>query len=199
MELRIREVDIKAGARSKGSNGGVAVGLPHRNYSVFKQAHINHSKVKVVEVRRQTHPAQWVGFRALRRGLGVGGRKSKSKKESKSKRPMDCVPWVACFELIKANPTQRSGWGKVVFKAHGLRSMGLFFLLAHEDAAWVGLFAAIEFKQEIQSWEAKCFNMRAAAWACACDNICSAIAVAIVYTNTNATGKVFCIGHELCK
>ena len=26
------------GARSKGSNGVVAVGLPHRNYSVFKQA-----------------------------------------------------------------------------------------------------------------------------------------------------------------
>ena len=41
MELRIREVDFKAGAKSKGSNGGVAVGLPHRNYSVFNQAHIN--------------------------------------------------------------------------------------------------------------------------------------------------------------
>jgi len=37
MELRMREVDFKAGAKSKGSNGGVAVGLPHRNYSVFKQ------------------------------------------------------------------------------------------------------------------------------------------------------------------
>jgi len=46
MELRIREVDFKAGAKSKGSNGGVAVGLPHRNYSVFKQAHINQRKVK---------------------------------------------------------------------------------------------------------------------------------------------------------
>ena len=41
MELRIREVDIEAGARSKVASGGVAVGLPHRNYSVFKQAHIN--------------------------------------------------------------------------------------------------------------------------------------------------------------
>jgi hypothetical protein len=41
MELRMREVDIEAGARSKGSNGVVAVGLPHRNYSVFKQTHIN--------------------------------------------------------------------------------------------------------------------------------------------------------------
>jgi hypothetical protein len=29
------------GARSKGSNGGVAVGLPHRNSSVFKQADAN--------------------------------------------------------------------------------------------------------------------------------------------------------------
>ena len=29
------------GAKSKGSNGVVAVGLPHRNYSVIKQAHIN--------------------------------------------------------------------------------------------------------------------------------------------------------------
>ena len=37
MELRIPEVDFKAGARSKGSIGGGAVGLPHRNSSVFKQ------------------------------------------------------------------------------------------------------------------------------------------------------------------
>ena len=29
------------GARLKGSNGGVAVGLPHRNSSVFKQADPN--------------------------------------------------------------------------------------------------------------------------------------------------------------
>jgi len=41
LELRIREVDIEAGAKSKGSNGGVAVGLPHRNYSVLKQADPN--------------------------------------------------------------------------------------------------------------------------------------------------------------
>ncbi len=31
----------KAGAKSKGSNRWVAVGLPHRNSSVLKQAHIN--------------------------------------------------------------------------------------------------------------------------------------------------------------
>jgi hypothetical protein len=49
MELCIREVDFKAGARSKGSNGGVAVGLPHRNSSVFKQAHINQWKVKRID------------------------------------------------------------------------------------------------------------------------------------------------------
>ena len=46
LELRIREVDFKECAKSKGSNGGVAVGLPHRNYSVFKQTHINQRKVK---------------------------------------------------------------------------------------------------------------------------------------------------------
>jgi hypothetical protein len=34
------------GARLKGSNGVVAVGLPHRNYSAFKQAHINQWEVK---------------------------------------------------------------------------------------------------------------------------------------------------------
>jgi hypothetical protein len=33
----------------KGSNGGVAVGLPHRNSSVFKQAHINQWKVKRID------------------------------------------------------------------------------------------------------------------------------------------------------
>jgi len=46
MELRIREVDFKAGAKSKVANGEVAVGLPHRNFSVLKQAHINQRKVK---------------------------------------------------------------------------------------------------------------------------------------------------------
>gem|GEM_PF-5063607 len=51
-------------------------------------------------------------------------------------------------------------------------------LLAHENTAGVGLFAAIEREQQIQSWEAEGFNMRAAAWACACKNVCNAIAVA---------------------
>ena len=39
------------GAKSKVANGVVAVGLPHRNYSVLKQTHINQREVKVVEVR----------------------------------------------------------------------------------------------------------------------------------------------------
>ena len=46
MELRIREVDIEAGAKSKVANGVVAVGLPHRNYSVLKQTHINQWEIK---------------------------------------------------------------------------------------------------------------------------------------------------------
>jgi hypothetical protein len=45
MELLIREVDFKAGAKFKGSNGGVAVGLPHRNSSFFnKLISINEKK-----------------------------------------------------------------------------------------------------------------------------------------------------------
>jgi hypothetical protein len=35
------------GAGLKGSNGVVAVGLPHRNYSVLKQADLNKRLVKV--------------------------------------------------------------------------------------------------------------------------------------------------------
>jgi len=43
--------NISLGAKSKGLNGGVAVGLPHRNYSVLKQTQINQWEVKVVEDR----------------------------------------------------------------------------------------------------------------------------------------------------
>jgi len=46
MELRIREVDIEAGAKSKVANGVVAVGLPHRNFSVFKQTPSNQREEK---------------------------------------------------------------------------------------------------------------------------------------------------------
>jgi len=33
-------------AKPKSANGAVAVGLPHRNRSVFKQTHINKRQVK---------------------------------------------------------------------------------------------------------------------------------------------------------
>jgi hypothetical protein len=46
------------GAKSKVANGVVAVGLPHRNYSVFNQAHINYWEVKVVEIRRRASEAK---------------------------------------------------------------------------------------------------------------------------------------------
>jgi hypothetical protein len=47
MDPRIRWGDKGVGgAKSKGANGAVAVGLPHRNRSVFKQAPINQWEVK---------------------------------------------------------------------------------------------------------------------------------------------------------
>jgi hypothetical protein len=42
------------------------------------------SKKESKRKARQTHPAQWVGLKALITGLGVGGRKN-NKKESKNK------------------------------------------------------------------------------------------------------------------
>ena len=43
---RERRLQLFIGARSKGANGGVAVGLPHRNSSVLKQADLNKRQVK---------------------------------------------------------------------------------------------------------------------------------------------------------
>ena len=79
MELRIREVDFKAGAKSKGSNGGVAVGLPHRNSSAFKQTLINQWKVKVVEVKSQASEAKGP-FPGGKR-VGSWGKKKKEQKQ----------------------------------------------------------------------------------------------------------------------
>ena len=79
MELRIREVDIKAGAKSKGSNGGVAVGLPHRNSSVFKQTKINQREVKVVEVKTRASEAKGP-FPGGKR-VGSWGKKKKVKEK----------------------------------------------------------------------------------------------------------------------
>jgi len=57
------------------------------------------------------------------------------------------------------------------------------FLLAHEYAAGVSWVAAVEGEQQIQSWEIKDINLRATAWACAGEDICNAIGVAIVDAN----------------
>ena len=87
---------------------------------------------------------------------------------------MDCVPWVSFFTLTSP-------------------------MLAHEDAAGVSWVAAVEGEQQIQCWEVKDINLRAAAWASAGENVCNAISVAIVDANANATSEVFCVGHELGK
>jgi hypothetical protein len=46
--------------------------------------------------------------------------------------------------------------------------MGLFFLLADEDATGVGWVAAEEGEQQVQGREAEAFNFWAAAWPCTC-------------------------------
>jgi hypothetical protein len=77
MELCIREVDFKAGARSKGSNGGVAVGLPHRNSSVLKQAHINEWKVKRKNKKKAWGEHQRIDIRRSMRKGGLRGNNSR--------------------------------------------------------------------------------------------------------------------------
>jgi len=67
------------GARPKGSNGGVAVGLPHRNSSVFKQAHINQWEVKVVRVRKADPPSAVGGLRVINKRVGSWGKKENKK------------------------------------------------------------------------------------------------------------------------
>jgi hypothetical protein len=68
---------------SLGARGGVAVGLPHRNYSVFKQTPINQWEVKVVEVKSRASEAKGP-FPGGKR-VGSWGKK-KRKKESKRHR-----------------------------------------------------------------------------------------------------------------
>ncbi len=84
-------------------------------------------------------------------------------------------------------------------KRKKLWTWNYLFQLAHEDAAWVGGFAAVEFKQQIQSWDAKGFNMGAAAWACAGKYVCNAIAITIVDCNARTACEVFCVGIKLGK
>ena len=68
------------GARSKGSNGVVAVGLPHRNYSVFKQTPINQWQIKVVVVKTRASEAKGP-FPGGKRVGSRGKRKIKKEKE----------------------------------------------------------------------------------------------------------------------
>jgi len=100
MELRIREVDIEAGAKFKGSNGVVAVGLPHRNYSVFKQ-----TPYQTRESKRKNKKKAWGEHQRIyiRRSIRKGGLTviekrvgSRGKKVKEKQKPMDCVPWVSC-------------------------------------------------------------------------------------------------------
>jgi hypothetical protein len=60
----------------------VAVGLPHRNYSVFKQTHINQWEVKVVEVRTRASEAKGP-FPGGKR-VGSWGKKRESKIKEKA-------------------------------------------------------------------------------------------------------------------
>ncbi len=73
---------ISLGAKSKGSNGGVAVGLPHRNSSVFKQTPVNQCEIKIVEARRRASEAK---------GPFPGGKRvgSWGKKKGKRKKKVD--------------------------------------------------------------------------------------------------------------
>ena len=75
--------------------------------------------------------------------------------------------------------------------------MGLFFLLAHEDAAGIGGVATEEGEQQVQGWEAEAFNFWAAAGACASYQIKDAIEIAIANANTNAASKYGIISHKL--
>jgi hypothetical protein len=77
--MRNRRLHSSVGARPKGSNGGVAVGLPHRNSSVFKQAHINQWEVKVVRVRKADPPSAVGGLRVINKRVGSWGKKENKK------------------------------------------------------------------------------------------------------------------------
>jgi len=64
------------GARSKGSNGGVAVGLPHRNSSVFKQAAPNKWEVKERKKKARGEHQRIYIRRSMRKG-GLEGNNAK--------------------------------------------------------------------------------------------------------------------------
>ena len=71
IELRIRKVDIEVGARSKGSNGVVAVGLPHRNYSVFKQTPFQLRRSKRKNKKKEQGQHQRIDIRRSIKKVGL--------------------------------------------------------------------------------------------------------------------------------
>ena|GEM_PF-3388281 len=88
------------------------MGLPHRNSSVLKQAVPNKRQVK-----GRDPPSAVGGLKGIDTRVESWGKKSK--------KPMDCVPWVACFCRMrgKADPpsavgglkgidTRVGSWGK---------------------------------------------------------------------------------------
>jgi len=60
--------------KSNGSNGVFAVGLPHRNSSVFKQADPNKRKVK-----GRDPPSKVGGLKGIEKRVGSWGKKKKIK------------------------------------------------------------------------------------------------------------------------
>jgi hypothetical protein len=76
---------------SKGSNGGVAVGLPHRNYSVLKQTQINQRKAKErikmeLRIREVDEGGGLTGTRASEaKGPFPGGKRVGSRGKKKKK------------------------------------------------------------------------------------------------------------------
>ncbi len=60
-------------------------GIDKRVGSWGKKKQIKESKKESKRKKKETHPAQWMGLKALITGLGVGGRKSNKKRKQKEK------------------------------------------------------------------------------------------------------------------
>ena len=82
------------------------MGLPHRNSSVFNQAHINEWEVKVVEVRKADPPSAVGGLEGIEKRVGSWRKKVKVK--AHGLRSMGFLFLID--EKEKGRPTQRSGW-----------------------------------------------------------------------------------------
>ena len=65
------------------------MGLPHRNSSVFKQAHINQWEVKVVRVRKADPPSAVGGLRVIDKRVGSWGKKERKKQKGVGRAPAD--------------------------------------------------------------------------------------------------------------